>query len=326
MREKAKTSGLIAGRFMPVDAGHIFSLDFARSFVDRLYVLIVRSGHEPAAQPAALARERAHIAELAPGAMVTTATLAPLCPEDERGQVECALAGLSSLAPDLPQSFDFFFAPGAWGFQAAARIGARFVPVAPPPHHDFCRPDRKAEEPIRRVCLFGPESTGKSTLATNLASHFGTVAVPEYARTHIDLRGNIVEESDLPVFARGQAAAEDAMAGMANRVLFCDTDAIITAIWSRWLFGRCDRGVLALAESRRYDLYLLTDIDVPWVADPQRYLPEDRERFFADCRDELDSRKRPYRIISGSWAERMRHAVAAVETLLEKGSRPQAPC
>src|SRR5699024_9855390 len=119
--------------------------------------------------------------------------------------------------------------------------------------------------------------------------------------------------------ARGQAAAEDALATRANRVLFCDTDPLSTTIWSDVFFGKCPQWVAKEAEKRRYDLYLLLDIDVDWVDDGQRYFPNTAERhaFFERCEAELIRRRRPYIRISGSWSERFEQAIKAVQKLLK---------
>jgi len=101
-------------------------------------------------------------------------------------------------------------------------------------------------------------------------------------------------------------AAEDALAFDANRLLFCDTDLLTTFIWSSWLFERCESWIVDEVESRRYDLYLLTDIDVPWVPDQVRYLPEERRSFFERCRD--------YQVVSGSWEHRLDTAIEAVQS------------
>jgi NadR type nicotinamide-nucleotide adenylyltransferase len=168
----------------------------------------------------------------------------------------------------------------------------------------------------RRVCVFGPESTGKTTLAEALARHHRTVAVPEHARAHLMLRHALVTFPDLALIARRQVASEEALARSCNRLLVADTDALTTRLWSEALFGRVDDAVAELARAARYDLTLLCDVDVPWVADPLRYLPDDRERFFARCQQALEELGRRYVVIRGSWDERFEAACAAVAPLL----------
>jgi NadR type nicotinamide-nucleotide adenylyltransferase len=168
----------------------------------------------------------------------------------------------------------------------------------------------------KRVCVFGPESTGKSTLTRRLADHFRTTFVPEYARTLLEFQCGAVTASDMEPIARGQAASEEALARSARRVLLCDTDALTTVIWSEALFGSAPEYVRALAANRTYDLTLLCDVDVPWVADPVRYRPADRDQFFSRCRAAFEEHRRPYVVIRGDWESRFRSAVAAVEGVI----------
>src|SRR5262249_35302247 len=146
----------------------------------------------------------------------------------------------ASLLRVLPGAPDFVFASDAYGAKLAEVLGARFVPVDParsavPISGTLVRADPLSHwehlpRPVRayyakRVVGFGPESTGKSTLARRLAAHFRTVHVPEFARSWLETAGGRVTPEDMPIIARGQLAAEDALAREANRVLFCDTDA-----------------------------------------------------------------------------------------------------
>jgi hypothetical protein len=106
---------------------------------------------------------------------------------------------------------------------------------------------------VKRVCLFGPESTGKSTLARDLAAHFETVHLAEFARGLLEPKCGVCDPTDIPLIARGQIAAEDALARRANKLLFCDTDVLTTTIWSDVLFGECPASIRELAARRHYD-------------------------------------------------------------------------
>ena len=170
---------------------------------------------------------------------------------------------------------------------------------------------------IFKVCLFGPESTGKSTLAENLARHYKTCFVPEYAKILIENRGGKITLDDIPSIAKGQMENEDKLLNKANKVLFCDTDLMTTVIWSEWLFGQCPAWVQAEADKRTYDIYLLTYDDVPWVPDIHRYIPEDRRRFLTRCKRELDKRHIHYVKIKGNWEQRFKSACNAVNALLK---------
>jgi NadR type nicotinamide-nucleotide adenylyltransferase len=231
----------------------------------------------------------------------------------------------------LPAGPDYVFTSESYGFKLADVLGAEHVPVdcdraVVPISGTTLREDPYGNwrylptwvRPYyaRRVCVFGPESTGKSTLARDLAAHYGTVFVDEYARGLLDHKSGQCDPEDIPRIARGQVASEDAMARQANRVLFCDTDLLTTTIWSDVLFSDCPQWIRDEAERRQYDLYLLTDVDVPWVDDSQRYFPHAREAFMKRCVDALESRGRPHVIVSGSWDERFVQACRAVDEIL----------
>jgi NadR type nicotinamide-nucleotide adenylyltransferase len=162
------------------------------------------------------------------------------------------------------------------------------------------------------VCIFGPESTGKTTLSRELAAEFETVCVPEYAREWLELRSGQLEMADIEVIARGQRAAEESLAREANRVLFCDTDVLTTQLYSEELFGSCPQWIREEALRRRYDLTLVTDIDVPWTPDPVRFLPKRRASFLRRGIEALVERGRPYLLLSGPASDRLARARDAV--------------
>jgi NadR type nicotinamide-nucleotide adenylyltransferase len=166
------------------------------------------------------------------------------------------------------------------------------------------------------VCIYGPESTGKSTLAVDLARHFQTVFVEEYARGLLDFQnGQCNDLGDIERIARGHRASEHALARQANRVLICDTDLLTTSVWSNALFNTCPQWLYDAIDATSYDLYLVTDIDVPWVDDNQRFFSEQRQGFLDLCLQALKQRNRPYMMINGTWDERLARAIRAVENL-----------
>ncbi|RZK61542.1 MAG: ATPase [Hymenobacter sp.] len=169
-----------------------------------------------------------------------------------------------------------------------------------------------------RISLTGPESAGKSTLAAQLAVHYGTTFVPEYARAYLEAHGAAYTRPDLAAIARGQLAAEEAAATQAARLLFCDTDLLVLKIWAENAFGTCPAWVLAELARPRYALTLLLAPDLPWTPDPLREHPDPAQRwhFYNLYRAELVSRNWPFLAISGSPAERFSLAVAAVDALL----------
>jgi len=171
-----------------------------------------------------------------------------------------------------------------------------------------------------RLAVFGPESTGKTTLAAKLAAHFAAPLVTEYAREFWDARGVITLE-DIPAIAREQWRREDEAVKRAERLVVCDTEALTTVLWSDLLYGTCPDDIRRGAESRakKYALYLLLDIDVPWAPDPQRCFPDEDDR--KKCRKvwhgALERRQLPYQWIRGDWQQREEAAIAAVEKMLK---------
>ena len=190
---------------------------------------------------------------------------------------------------------------------------------------------------VLRVAVYGPESTGKTELATRLAAHFGAPLVAEYAREHCDARGGVLGLEDmLPIALEQWRREDDAVAKVraatchllgdksagARRLVVCDTEALTTMLWSDLLYGttpdRLRRG--AEQRCRAYALYLLLDTDVPFVPDPQRCFPdpEDREKCRRIWHGALERRQLPYVWIRGDWPERVRAAIAAVEARLSQ--------
>jgi nicotinamide riboside kinase len=169
----------------------------------------------------------------------------------------------------------------------------------------------------RRVVVMGPESTGKTTLARELARRYNTVWTTEYLRVHLDAKQAECTPDDLPKVVAGHRATEAVLARLANRVLFCDTDPLMTAVYSRFYYHEVPEWLEAAAVERRAAHYLLLDADVPWVADPQRDQPHGRERILAMCREQLDRYGLPWTLLSGSWDERLRQACSLVDALFE---------
>jgi NadR type nicotinamide-nucleotide adenylyltransferase len=169
---------------------------------------------------------------------------------------------------------------------------------------------------IRKVVILGPECTGKSELSEYLANYFGTVWVEEYARTYISALPRPYEQEDLRVIARGQLSLEDTRAPKANRVLICDTDLYVIKIWSQFKYGFVDEEILEAIATRKYDLYLLSYIDVPWAYDPQREHPDQRGELFDLYHHEMLRQHVPFTIIKGTREERRASAVRSIKMLL----------
>ena len=171
---------------------------------------------------------------------------------------------------------------------------------------------------MRRISLTGPESAGKSTLAAELAAHYGTAWVPEYARQYLEANGAAYTLADLEAIAHGQLAAEDAAASRAAGLLFCDTDLLVVKVWAENAFGTCPAWVRDALARPRYALTLLLAPDLPWAPDPLREHPDPAQRwhFYALYRQELVARGWPFAEISGPADDRLTQAVAAIKAHL----------
>lgn len=169
----------------------------------------------------------------------------------------------------------------------------------------------------KRILILGPESTGKSTLAEDLANHFGEPWVPEFAREYLEKIDRPYRFEDLAEIGKGQLALEDQKAEKAQKFLFCDTDLRVIHIWSEHRFGKTDPYVLEEIQQRKYELILLTDTDLPWEPDPLREYPEleMRQYFFEKYRKLAEQSGFPYLIVSGDREKRLKDAVTAVDNL-----------
>ena len=172
-----------------------------------------------------------------------------------------------------------------------------------------------------RIVLFGPESTGKTTMSELLAKHYNTVWVAEFAREYLQEKWNnerkTCEDADLIPIARGQIALENKLAKKADRVLICDTDLLETKVYSEEYYGGFVHPNLdKFAVQNQYDLYLLTNIDTPWKADDLRDRPDQRIEMYNAFENTLIKYNRPYIKLNGSIKERMQVAIKAIDQLL----------
>jgi NadR type nicotinamide-nucleotide adenylyltransferase len=179
--------------------------------------------------------------------------------------------------------------------------------------------EKRKKAMTRRIVITGPESTGKSTLCEMLARHYNTSWVPEYAREHLLKHGTGYSYDDLLAIARRQLALEDEITASTKRgVIFIDTDMYVMKIWCEFVFGRCHQWILDRIAERKYSLYLLCNIDLPWVEDKLREYPDiqPRQQLFNIYKDNLINQHVPWKIVSGSYEERFKTAVDAVNRLL----------
>jgi nicotinamide riboside kinase len=174
---------------------------------------------------------------------------------------------------------------------------------------------------IIKIALFGPESTGKTTLAKQLAEYYKTEWVPEYAREYLqekwDKSQNICNVDDMLPIAYGQTKSENEYLLSANKYLFCDTNLMVTKVFSEVYYDYCDPLLDQAAREHEYDLVFLTDIDVPWEKDDLRDKAEGRESVFAVFKQSLIDNKKPFITLSGDKNLRLNKAISIIDDLTE---------
>ncbi len=312
-----KNYGFILGKFAPFHQGHLFLIQQARLRCDGLTVLVTSQKDD--AIPGWL---RYHWVK---------STFPEL---DVRHVIgSSALQLPESLIPKEsgPGSSIRLFESGEKQKPLAQRLGIQHVSIDierknfpiqtseirknPLAYWELLPPNVRPHY-IQRVALIGPESCGKSYLAEKLAEHFQTVFVEEYGRTYCEKFGMDSTELDFAHVAGGQLCREDEMALQANRILFCDTELIVTQVWSEIYFaGKCQPWIFWADHARRYDLFLLCAPDIPWVNDGLREYEGQREWMFERLRQELESRGLQYEIIQGGFEVRTKAAIEAVERI-----------
>ncbi|HJQ27307.1 MAG TPA: AAA family ATPase [Blastocatellia bacterium] len=322
-------NGMILGKFMPPHRGHQLLIDFARERVAALTILVCSLEREPI--PGRLRYE--WMKEMYPEARVVHVT--DENPQEPHEHPRFWEIWTATVRRHIPTGPEVVFTSESYGDELARWLGARHilvdlarqrVPVSatairrdPFANWQFI-PECVRPYFVKRVAIVGAESTGKTTLARQLAAHYQTSWVPEFARQYLDLKDAerplaALTFADITEIARGQLTSEARLARQANRVLICDTELLTTRLWSEHFFGTCEDWIERATAERRYDLYLLTGVDVAWVADPHRDAPQLREQFTSRLRRELESRERRCVMISGAADERLRRAIAAIDSL-----------
>jgi nicotinamide riboside kinase len=196
---------------------------------------------------------------------------------------------------------------------------------------------------VKKIVVIGPESTGKSTLCQMLAVHYQTVWVKEYAREYLLKNGTEYSFENLLDIAKGQIALEDAALNLISNEpgtheidyanspfiihhpaptihqspMFFDTNMYVMKVWCEFVFGKCHHWILNKIVERKYDLYLLCNIDLPWVKDELREYPDlvTREKLYHHYKDIMINQQVPWIDISGNYDERLQKAIVAVDAL-----------
>jgi NadR type nicotinamide-nucleotide adenylyltransferase len=172
---------------------------------------------------------------------------------------------------------------------------------------------------VKKLCLTGPESSGKTTLAQQLATHYHTTFVPEYARTYLQQTNGYYQQPDLLYIAQGQYHAQIASCLTAPLphpdVVIWDTDLLVIKIWSEVKYGNCHPDIVAWWQRSLPSVYILCQPDIPWQYDELRENPNDRWELFSLYRQALDACGVPYLIVQGTPAQRMHQVLQTLPNL-----------
>ncbi|MGF2413841.1 AAA family ATPase [Ferruginibacter sp.] len=186
---------------------------------------------------------------------------------------------------------------------------------------------------FKKVVILGPESTGKSTLCEQLAAHYNTMWVKEYAREYLLKNGTDYTFENLLTIAQGQVVGEQLIVDSwslteristeqrtsnINQPIFIDTDMYVMKVWCEFVFEKCHHWILNRIVERKYDLYLLCNIDLPWVKDELREYPDlkSREELYHHYKDIMVNQNVPWVDISGGYEKRLQSAIAAIDKII----------
>ena len=322
-------TGFVVGKFLPPHRGHRHLIETARDSVEHLTIMLCELPDDPI--PGHL--REAWLREIHPDCRVLRVPSDVAADDDSEGWAIYVTKTLGYVP-------DAVFTSEDYGETFCHYLGSRHVLVDKerlrfPISGTLVRADPYRQwrylEPcvrahyVKKVCVVGAESTGTTTLAQALAGRYRTVWVPEYGREYCErmLPDTFDYAWSSPEFthiARTQNEREDALARQANRILFCDTAAFATTIWHERYLGATSAHVDAVAAGRRYDLILLTDIDIPFVQDGLRDGEHIRPWMHRRFQESLTAGDVPWHVVSGTHEERMAKAVELVAGLFVQGA------
>jgi len=329
--------GLVVGKFAPLHRGHEALIAFAQSRCEQLLVL---SYTRPEFEPALPAQRRAWLQALFPqvpslviddpwlqqrGIGLRLLSNDATDAEHQRFLAQLLRDGLDRPVDALFASEDYVQATAAVLAQAFGRpvaavsfdparagvpISASRIRAEPHRHRRFLDP-RVYASFVSRIALVGGESTGKTTLARELAAHYGSVWAAEYGRELWEEQAGVLGEADLLRIARTQVAREDTLRARAHQVLACDTTPLVTQCYAEAMFGRCDEELQALSQ-RPYAHWFLCEPDFPLVQDGTRRDEAFRQWQHRWYEGRLAERRIAFTRLVGTPSQRLAQVVAVI--------------
>ena len=322
--------GFTLGKFMPPHLGHLHLIREGARRVEKMYVLMCSIEAESIPGYLRYTWLKKIFAGEKNIEIIHVTDENPQQPADHPGFWDIWQGTFNR---NLPKKPDIFFSSELYGFELEKKLGIR---------HQLIDLDRKnfpvsarhiRENPLRywnfipdvikpfytkKIVLTGPESVGKSVLAEKLARHFNTNFLPEYGREYYESLMPHFNEMGISHIAGGHLALEEKALLLSNKILFLDTDLIVTQLWGEIYFNNCAEWIIRANHqpSQQATLYLLLAPDVEWVDDGTRNYKEIREAHFLTIKKELEKRRLNYEIISGSYENRFARAVECVEKLM----------
>ena len=307
-------NGLVIGKFMPLHKGHEYLIRFAKEYCENLTVVVdCLKGQTLSPE----IRKEMIKDQIRSVKVVALTEFMPQAPSETPDFWDIWKTALKKAAPDV----DVVIASMDYGYELSSHLDAEFV---------FCDIDRESvkisateirENPflhwdllaesarpyfMKKVCLIGPESTGKSEVVKILADRFNTTHVPEYAKSLIESQDGEFYPENVKQVAYAQIRKEKAIERMINKVLFCDSDVITTMVWSEILFGVIPNELIEIAKNQHYDITYLCKPDTEWVDDIHRNVVKVddqltfREEMFNRMEELLKQYGRRYKVISGN--------------------------
>lgn len=317
--------GLVIGKFMPVHNGHVALINFAMTHCDELIVSMSYTEKDPIHPELRLGWLRS-IFEHEPRIKVEK-VIDDF--DDESLSLEQRTKIWSQFIQKRFPPVDLVISSEHYGEPLAKHLGVSHlmfdstrtkVPVSATEIRNYPLRNWKflpaVVKPyfVKKICFYGAESTGKSTMAEKMALYYNTVFVPEVAREMIT--SNVFTLDDIIRIGEAQADRIAEKSKIANKILFCDTDAITTQIYSKHYLGEVPTVLYELEQQIHYDMYFLFDVDVPWVSDGLRDLGNQRAEMASIFKSELEKRKIPYVLVAGNWQARFEIIRKEVDQLL----------